>query len=108
MPKDESWIDGRLQQCAKTHASVTEAAVARLKGLLEGEAHERPLAQGELLATAAQLIEDMMTPVKRKGKSKPNRDYYFEYHLWCPKCEIAYQVESAKRFVERSPSLFGD
>jgi len=25
------------------------------------------------------------TPViKRKGKSKPNRDYYCEYHLWCP------------------------
>ena len=47
------------------------------------------------------------TPViKRKGKSKPNRNYYFEYHLWCPKCEIAYHVESAKRFVEETQSLF--
>jgi len=47
------------------------------------------------------------TPVvKREGKRKPNRHYYFEYHLWCPKCEIAYHVESAKRFVERTQSLF--
>jgi hypothetical protein len=63
MPKDESWIGERLQQCVKTHASVTDAAVARLKGLLEGEAHERPLTQGELLATAAQLVQDMVKPV---------------------------------------------
>ena len=46
------------------------------------------------------------TPViKRKGKWKQNRDHYFEYHLWCPKCEIAYHVESAKRFVEQTQSL---
>jgi len=46
------------------------------------------------------------TPViKRKGKWKQNRDHYFEYYLWCPKCEIAYQVESAKRFVEQTQSL---
>ena len=47
------------------------------------------------------------TPViKRKGKRKQNRDYYYEYHLWCPKCEIAYHVEAAKRFIEQPPSLF--
>ena len=46
------------------------------------------------------------TPViKRKGKWKQSRDHYFEYHLWCPKCEIAYHVESAKRFVEQTQSL---
>ena len=63
MAKDETWIGERLQQCVKTHASVTEAAVARLKGLLEGEAHERLLTQGELLATAAQLMQDMVKSV---------------------------------------------
>ena len=47
------------------------------------------------------------TPViKRKGRWKPSRDYYYEFHLWCPKCEIAYHVESAKRIVEQPPSLF--
>jgi ribonuclease HI len=43
--------------------------------------------------------------IKRKGKWKQSRDYYYEFHLWCPKCEIAYHVESAKRFVEQPPEL---
>lgn len=60
MPKDESWIDERLQQCAKLHTNVTDTAVARLKSLLEGKAHERSLTQGELLSTAAQLMQDMV------------------------------------------------
>lgn len=47
------------------------------------------------------------TPVvKRAGKSKPVQNYYYEFHLWCPKCAIAYHVESARRVVERTPSLF--
>lgn len=47
------------------------------------------------------------TPViKRKGRSKPNRDYYYEFHLFCPNCQTAYHIESAKRFLERPPSLF--
>lgn len=44
--------------------------------------------------------------IKRAGKSKPDRDYYYEFHLWCPKCAIAYHVESAKRSVQQTPSLF--
>jgi hypothetical protein len=44
--------------------------------------------------------------IKRTGKRKPNRQYYYEFHLWCPQCQIAYHVESAKRFVEQPPSLF--
>ena len=47
------------------------------------------------------------TPViKRKGKWKPSRDYYYEFHLFCPKCGTTYHVESAKRFVDQPPSLF--
>jgi ribonuclease HI len=47
------------------------------------------------------------TPVvKQKPRTKPDRDFYYEYYLWCPKCEATYEVESAKRFVERPPSLF--
>ena len=46
------------------------------------------------------------TPVlKRKGKPKPAQDCYYEFHLWCPKCQIAYDVESAKRQVEQTQSL---
>jgi ribonuclease HI len=47
------------------------------------------------------------TPVvKQKPRSKPNRDFYYEYYLWCPKCQATYEVESAKRFVQPPPSLF--
>jgi ribonuclease HI len=46
------------------------------------------------------------TPVvKQKSKPKPGRDYYFEYYLWCPKCNATYEVEAAKRIVEKTPTL---
>jgi hypothetical protein len=63
MSKDQLWIDKRLRQCMKGHPSVTNAATGQLKSLLEGKAHERLLTQGELLATAAQLMQDMVKPV---------------------------------------------
>lgn len=46
------------------------------------------------------------TPVvKQKPRSRPNREFYYEYYLWCPKCQATYEVESAKRFVEQPRSL---
>jgi ribonuclease HI len=47
------------------------------------------------------------TPViKQKPRSKPGREFYFEFYLWCPKCHATFDVESAKRLVQRPPSLF--
>lgn len=47
------------------------------------------------------------TPViKRNGKLKPGRAFYYEYHMFCPKCQTLYHIEGAKRFVEQPPSLF--
>jgi ribonuclease HI len=47
------------------------------------------------------------TPVqKRQGRWKPSRDYYYEYCLFCPKCQTTYHVEEAKRFIQQPPSLF--
>jgi hypothetical protein len=62
MAKDEPWINERLQACKKAHSTVTDAAIARLKILLEGKLGERQLTQSELLSTAAQLMDDMSTP----------------------------------------------
>jgi ribonuclease HI len=46
------------------------------------------------------------TPViKRPGRVKPKRDYYFEYDLYCSKCGATYTVEEAKRLVDRPSSL---
>jgi ribonuclease HI len=47
------------------------------------------------------------TPVvKQQSRKNPNRDYYYEYYLWCPKCNSTYEVEAAKRLVEQPRSLF--
>lgn len=47
------------------------------------------------------------TPViKQRPRKKPKGDYYFEYYLYCPKCQTMYMVEEAKRLVEQPPSLF--
>ena len=47
------------------------------------------------------------TPVmKQTPRKKPKGEFYYEYYLWCPKCQIAYHVEDAKRFIEQPPSLF--
>lgn len=32
--------------------------------------------------------------------------YYYEYHLFCPRCQTAYHVDEAKRFIEQPPALF--
>ncbi|HEY5913516.1 MAG TPA: ribonuclease HI [Verrucomicrobiae bacterium] len=44
--------------------------------------------------------------VKQEPRARRNRGFYYEYYLWCPKCQATYEVESAKRFVEPPPSLF--
>jgi hypothetical protein len=44
--------------------------------------------------------------VKQPPRKKPQGDYYYEYYLWCPKCEATYQVEEAKRQIPQAGSLF--
>ena len=47
------------------------------------------------------------TPViKQTSRKKPKGNYYYEHYLWCPKCQATYQVESAKRSVDQTESLF--
>jgi ribonuclease HI len=66
----------------------------------ETEGHRPAMQEGEPCRKCS-------TPViKRKGKLKPGRDHYYEYHLFCPKCQTTYHIEEAKRFIEQPPSLF--
>jgi ribonuclease HI len=47
------------------------------------------------------------TPViKQTPRKKAKQDFYYEYYLYCPKCEATYQVEAAKGSVQQPPSLF--
>jgi ribonuclease HI len=43
--------------------------------------------------------------IKQSSNKKPKGDFYYEYYLWCPKCQTTYTVEGAKRAVEQPPSL---
>ena len=46
------------------------------------------------------------TPVvKQQSKSKPARDFYYEYLLWCPNCNATYEVEEARRAVAKTPTM---
>ena len=44
--------------------------------------------------------------IKQTSRKQPKGDYYYEYYLWCPKCQTTYTVEAARRKVEQPPSLF--
>jgi len=44
--------------------------------------------------------------IKQTSRKKPRGGYYYEFYLWCPKCQTTYTIESAKRLVEQPPSLF--
>jgi len=44
--------------------------------------------------------------IKRPGRVKAKREYYFDYYFYCPKCHATYQVEEARREMEKPPTLF--
>jgi ribonuclease HI len=48
----------------------------------------------------------LMPVIKQVSHKKPKGDYYFEFYLYCPQCKATYQVEDAKRLIERPSSLF--
>jgi ribonuclease HI len=46
------------------------------------------------------------TPViKQSARRKPNRDFYYEYYLWCPNCHATYEVPEARRDIAQPPPL---
>jgi len=58
------------------------------------------------------LCRHCNTPVvkktpKKKNK-KPSQNYYYEYYMYCPKCQTMYMVEEAKRLIDdaETPQLF--
>jgi ribonuclease HI len=55
-----------------------------------------------------QLCRKCSTPVVKRTPKKPKKTqaYYFEYYLYCPKCQAMYMVEEAKRAFAENASLF--
>ena len=103
------WVKGHAGHLENECCDRLAMAALRQSNLLVDEGYEnKPETEG--VRTDMQEGEPCRkcsTPViKRKGKWKSGRDYYYEFHLICPKCQTTYHVESAKRMVEQPPSMF--
>ncbi len=103
------WVRGHAGQPENERCDQLSMAALRQPNLPADEGYEnKPEDAGVRPAMKeGDPCRKCSTPViKRKGRWKPSRDYYYEYHLFCPKCQTAYHVEEAKRFIEQPPSLF--
>ena len=103
------WVKGHAGNPENERCDQLSMAALHQPNLPADEGYEnKPESEGVRPALQeGQPCRKCSTPViKRKGRWKPSRDYCYEYHLFCPKCQIAYHVESAKRLIEQPPSLF--
>lgn len=102
------WVKGHAGNLENERCDQLSATALRQPELLVDEGYEnKPETEGTRPAMQeGEPCRKCSTPViKRKGRWKPGRDSYYEFHLFCPKCETVYNVEAAKRFVEQPATL---
>jgi ribonuclease HI len=103
------WVKGHAGNVENERCDQLSMAGLHKPNLVPDEGYEnQPETEGgrPRLTEEGQPCWKCSTPViKQKAQKKPNRDYYYEYYLLCPKCQATYEVESAKRFIEQPPSL---
>jgi formamidopyrimidine-DNA glycosylase len=104
------WVRGHAGNVENERCDQLSQAALRKPNLPADEGYEnKPESEGgrPRLTQEGQLCWKCSTPViKQKARKRPQRGYYYEYYLWCPKCQATYEVEAAKRLIEQSPSLF--
>jgi ribonuclease HI len=104
------WIKGHAGNAENERCDQLSMAALRRPNLPGDEGYEnKPEIQGgrpRLTAEGQPCWKCSKPVVKQKAQKKPSRDYYYEYYLWCPKCQATYEVEAAKRFIEQPRGLF--
>lgn len=104
------WVKGHAGNKENERCDQLSCAALRQTNLLTDEGYEnKPQNEGQRprLTEAGQACWKCGTAViKQKSQKRPSRDYYFEFYLFCPKCQATYEVPEAKRFIEQPPSLF--
>jgi ribonuclease HI len=102
------WVKGHAGILENERCDHLSMAALRQPNLPADEGYEnKPEAGGPRPAMQeGEPCRKCSTPViKRMGRRKPGRDYYYEYDLVCPNCRTNYHVAEVKRFVEQPPSL---
>jgi len=104
------WVRGHAGHPENEQCDQLSKAAQRRPNLPADEGYEnKPASEGgrPRLTQAGQPCWKCGTPVvKQTARRRPNRGYYYEYYLWCPKCQATYEVEEARRLVEQPRSLF--
>ena len=104
------WIRGHAGNPENERCDQLSMSALRQPNLAADETYENKPETEDVrprLTEAGQPCWKCSTPViKQQSRKHPNRDYYYEYYLWCPKCQATYEVPEAKRFIEQPPTLF--
>lgn len=105
-----SWVKGHNGHWFNERCDYLSVVALKQRGLPADEGYEnRQHEELELKIThEGQPCRKCQTPVvkrKPRKKPKPGQAYYFEYYLYCPKCQTMYLVEEAKRFSEKEETL---
>ena len=101
------WVKGHAGHLENERCDQLAMAALRRSDLPIDEGYENKAEEGARPEMQeGDPCRKCSTPViKQKARSKPNRDFYYEFYLWCPKCQATYEVESAKRLVEQPRPL---
>jgi len=104
------WVRGHAGNTENERCDQLSHTALRQPNLPLDEGYEnKPESEGERprLKEGGQPCWKCGTPViKQKSQKRPRRDYYYEFYLYCPKCQATYEVPEARRLIEQPRSLF--
>lgn len=116
-----NWIKGHVGHLENERCDFLASTAIKSNNLLEDEGFDgisnNHLSSNSVLSKVPQLhpvikiknVGDLcrkcQTPVEKRipknKKIKKDQVYYFEYYLYCPKCQEMYLVEEAKRYIDK-------
>lgn len=102
------WVKGHAGNFENERCDQLSMIALRQPNLPADDGYENKPESGEVRPAmqAGSPCRKCSTPViKQTSQKKPKGDYYYEYYLWCPKCQATYTIEEAKRLVEKPPTL---
>lgn len=117
-----NWIKGHVGHIENERCDFLASMAIKSKILLDDTGFEKSSDNGlskDIESSAKSNIQTKVkiknvgdlcrkcnTPVEKRipksKKIKKGQTYYFEYYLYCPKCEEIYLVEEAKRIINNS------